>query len=114
MKKLFITSVILISSFCFSQNSEWTYIFDGKSFNGWHQYNGESVGSQWSISNGELIFTNNRDSKQDIVTDNEYSNFEPSMAPCSGLLIQHSHSITAQTSHPYCVSFENMVLKSIN
>ena len=73
MKKLFITFLILISSFCFSQNSEWTYIFDGKSFNGWHQYNGESVGSQWSISNGELIFTNNRDKKQDIVTDNEYS-----------------------------------------
>ena len=79
MKKLFITGLILISSFCFSQNSEWTYIFDGKSFNGWHQYNGESVGSQWSISNGELIFTNNSDSKQDIVTDNEYSNFELSI-----------------------------------
>ena len=79
MKKLFITSLILISSFCFSQNSEWTYIFDGKSFDGWHQYNGESVGSQWSISNGELIFTNNRDSKQDLVTVNEYSNFELSI-----------------------------------
>ena len=34
MKKIFITTFILISSFCFSQNSEWTYIFDGKSFNG--------------------------------------------------------------------------------
>ena len=79
MKKLFITTVILISSFCFSQNSEWTYIFDGKSFNGWHQYNGASVGSQWSISNVELIFTNNRDSKQDLVTVNEYSNFELSI-----------------------------------
>ena len=39
----------------------------------------ETVGSQWSISNGELIFTNNLDSKQDIVTVNEYSNFELSI-----------------------------------
>ena len=76
MKKLIITALILSSSFCFSQSDEWTYIFDGKSFNGWHQYNSETVGSQWSISNGELIFTNNLDSKQDIVTVNEYSNFE--------------------------------------
>ena len=27
--------------------------------------------------------------------------FAPSVAPCTGLLIQHSHSKTAQTSQPY-------------
>ena len=68
MKKLFITVLTVISSFCFSQNTEWTYIFDGKSFNGWHQYNSETVGSQWSISDGELIFTNNRDRKQEFAS----------------------------------------------
>src|SRR5690606_18271492 len=40
-------------------------------------------------------------------------NLAPSRAPCSGLLMQHSHSITAHTSHPYWVSLEKMVLKSI-
>ena len=79
MKKLIITALIFSSNFCLSQSDEWTYIFDGKSFNGWHQYNSETVGSQWSINAGELIFTNNRDSKQDLVTVNEYSNFELSI-----------------------------------
>ena len=79
MKKIIITALILTSYLCFSQSDEWTYLFDGKSFNGWHQYNSDSVGSQWSITNGELIFTNNRDSKQDLVTVNEYSNFELSI-----------------------------------
>ena len=67
MKKIIITALILTSYLCFSQSDEWTYIFDGKSFNGWHQYNSETVGSQWSINDGELIFTNNRDTKQDLV-----------------------------------------------
>ena len=37
----------------------------------------------------------------------------PSLAPCSGLLMQHSHSITAHTSQLYSVSLVKMVLKSI-
>ena len=39
--------------------------------------------------------------------------FAPSVAPCSGLLIQHSHSKTAHTSQPYWVNLEKIVLKSI-
>ena len=62
-----------------NDQSDWIYIFDGKSFDGWHQYNNDVIGSQWSIDNGELIFTNNRESKQDLVTKEEFENFELSI-----------------------------------
>src|SRR6185437_12173199 len=39
-------------------------------------------------------------------------NGAPSRAPCSLLLIQHSHSRTAQPGKSYCASFEKMPAKS--
>src|SRR5258707_11044419 len=39
-------------------------------------------------------------------------NGAPSAAPCSALLMQHSHSRTAQPSNPYCVSLEKIPVKS--
>ena len=60
-------------------DDEWIYIFDGETFNGWHQYNSDSVGSQWSIENGELVFTDNDERLQDLLTDKEYTNFELSI-----------------------------------
>ncbi len=62
-----------------NDDSDWIYIFDGKSFDGWHQYNSDVIGSQWSISNGELIFRNNKENKQDLVTEEEFENFELSI-----------------------------------
>lgn len=65
---------------CSSETSpKWEYIFDGETFNGWHVYNTESIGNEWSINNGELIFTNNEEYGQDLVTDKEYTNFELSI-----------------------------------
>ena len=63
---------------CSNETSQgWTYIFDGKTFNGWHSYGEDIIGSQWSINNGELIFTNDEnESGQDILTEKEYTNFE--------------------------------------
>jgi len=43
MNKLLITVLILTTSIGFSQDSEWTYLFDGKTLNGWHEYNGEKI-----------------------------------------------------------------------
>ena len=72
--------IVLCSPFYFENDkSDWIYIFDGKSFDGWHQYNSDVIGSQWSINNGELIFKNNKDSKQDLVTEEEFENFELSI-----------------------------------
>tara|TARA_Y100000022_G_scaffold146414_1_gene128166 strand:+ start:467 stop:1234 length:768 start_codon:yes stop_codon:yes gene_type:complete len=72
-------STLFIS--CSDKNKEeWTYIFDGETFNGWHSYDNDSVGNQWSIENGELIFTNNdKESGHDILTEKEYTSFELSL-----------------------------------
>ena len=65
---------------CSTETSpKWEYIFDGETFNGWHVYNTKSIGNEWSINNGELIFTNNEEYGQDLVTDKEYTNFELSI-----------------------------------
>ena len=73
---------LLISSFSFSQNSEWTYIFDGKTFNGWHQYNKDKMSDAWYIENGEIVLKSKNDNVSwgnDIVTDKSYTNFELSI-----------------------------------
>ena len=62
-----------------NDQSDWIYIFDGKTFDGWHQYNSDVIGSQWSIKNGELIFTNNEEKKQDLITVDEFENFKLSI-----------------------------------
>ena len=65
---------------CSTETSpKWEYIFDGETFNGWHVYNTKSIGNEWSINNGELIFTNNEEYGQDLVTDKEYTDFELSI-----------------------------------
>ena len=69
----------LINSCNTEKSQKWEYIFDGETFNGWHVYNAESIGSEWSINNGELIFTNNEAYGQDLITDKEYTNFELSI-----------------------------------
>ena len=84
MKRLIYCFYILFLFIFFSCSNEtsqdWTYIFDGKTFNGWHSYGEDIIGSQWSINNGELIFTNNEnESGQDILTEKEYTNFELSL-----------------------------------
>ena len=73
---------LLISSFSFSQNSEWTYLFDGKTFNGWHQYNKDKMSDAWYIENGEIVLKSKNDNVSwgnDIVTDKSFTNFELSI-----------------------------------
>ncbi len=87
--------MILIFSFSsislFNENSRkkiksdnWINLFDGKSFNGWHQYNGSKVSNKWSVKNGIMIFDPNKkvtsnDGSGNIVSDKEYTNFELSL-----------------------------------
>ena len=71
--------ITLFNSCSSEKSSKWEYIFDGETFNGWHVYKAETIGSEWSINNGELIFTNNEEFGQDLVTDKEYTNFELSI-----------------------------------
>ena len=40
----------LLNSCSLEKSQKWEYIFDGETFNGWHVYNAESIGSEWSIN----------------------------------------------------------------
>ncbi len=79
--KLSILSLLILFISCSDKSTDkWTFIFDGETFNGWHSYDDYPVGNQWSINNGELIFTNNdNESGHDILTDKEYTSFELSL-----------------------------------
>lgn len=58
----------------------WKLLFDGTSSDGWHAYGSKTIGTAWKISDGTIYFDaeNNGQPKTggDIVTDNEYGNFE--------------------------------------
>lgn len=96
MKKfLFSLSTLLVFSACQGNNSqnakaqtpketaaeqEWVSLFDGKTMAGWHQYNGEEIGEEWSVKEGVMVFEPKEDRKwgdggKNIVTDKEYTNF---------------------------------------
>lgn len=55
----------------------WQLLFDGETTNGWHLYNNGKIDSQWIAKNGELYCnTNFRLAHQDIISDNEFENFD--------------------------------------
>ena len=37
-------------------DSDWIYLFDGTSTEGWRAYNGETLPAQWVIKDGALTF----------------------------------------------------------
>ena len=39
-----------------SKDSEWIYMFDGKTTDGWRGYNNETLPKKWEVINGELTF----------------------------------------------------------
>ena len=83
MKKISLLALITVFTLQlnFAQESnEWIPLFDGETLHGWHQYNGEAIGSEWSVNDGVLIFQPKEDRKwgdggKNIVTDREFTNF---------------------------------------
>jgi hypothetical protein len=55
------------------KTSGWTLLFDGKSLNGWHSFNRDAAVG-WSVEDG--VLTNNAEEAVDLVTDEQYGNFE--------------------------------------
>jgi hypothetical protein len=53
----------------------WQLLFDGKDFNGWHNYKQEGVRPGWAIKDGMLMCTNPA-LAGDIVTSNQFDWFE--------------------------------------
>lgn len=75
--------IALILSACKTKNqepaqpaSDWITLFDGTSKEGWHVYNNTSDGSAWIIDNGALHLDPSRSGRGDLVTDEEFENFE--------------------------------------
>ncbi len=60
----------------------WALLFDGTTTDGWHAYGSRTIGNAWRVANGTLYLdATNKDGWQiksggDIVTDEEYGNFE--------------------------------------
>lgn len=64
--------------------AEWIPLFDGKTMSGWHQYNGQAVGEEWSVVDGVMTFDPKADRKwgdggKNIVTDQDFTSFELSI-----------------------------------
>ena len=95
MKKILITILTLLTISCNetpkkkgdqtekTSQKEWVTLFDGKSFDGWHQFNETKMSSAWYIVDDAMVFDPSKqmDKKQnnDLVTDMEYTNFELSL-----------------------------------
>ena len=62
---------------------EWKVIFDGKTFDGWHEYQKESVSENWKIEDGAMVFYPPKDRKSgesnNLISDDEYTDFELSI-----------------------------------
>ena len=66
-----------------NSESDWIYLFDGTSIEGWRAYNGESLPAQWVIKDGALTFDTeerlevDRKGGNDIIYGlQEFDNFE--------------------------------------
>lgn len=60
-------------------NKDWTVLFDGKTFNGWHSYLNDSISDQWQVKDGAMLYMPDPDQNQgvnNLMTDQKYENFE--------------------------------------
>ena len=58
--------------------NDWTVLFDGTSFDGWHEYGREGVSDQWKIENGAMVFyppAERNGESYNLVSDKEYTDF---------------------------------------
>lgn len=67
-----------------AMKNEWTSLFDGKTLTGWHQYNGDKIGAEWSVADGVMTFEPKANRKygdggKNIVTDQDFTSFELSI-----------------------------------
>ncbi|UWX55141.1 DUF1080 domain-containing protein [Maribacter litopenaei] len=66
-----------------TSDNEWTMIFDGESFNGWHEYLKEGVSENWKIEDGAMVLyppeTRENGSQFNLVSDTDYTDFVLSM-----------------------------------
>jgi hypothetical protein len=54
----------------------WMLLFDGKTTSGWKNFKGDKVSDRWKVSNGELYLDKSVSQGGDIITENEYQDYE--------------------------------------
>jgi hypothetical protein len=61
------------------QEPEWTVLFDGSSFDGWHFYNGGEVMEPWKLEDGAMVLyppeSKPEGANYNLVTDTEFTDF---------------------------------------
>ncbi len=93
MKSVFLTSLLFVIVLCISctqnqketpvSDKEWISLFDGESFDGWKEFNSDTINSKWQIEDGAIIVSkegNARDKNtgfgKSIITTEQFGNFE--------------------------------------
>ena len=57
IKKYTLLFIIIILTACSSKkDSDWIYLFDGETTDGWRAYNGETIPDKWAAVDGNLTF----------------------------------------------------------
>ena len=57
IKKYTLLFIIIILTACSSKkDSDWIYLFDGETTDGWRAYNGETIPDKWAAIDGNLTF----------------------------------------------------------
>jgi hypothetical protein len=66
-----------------SNDQDWTVLFDGTSFDGWHLYNDGKVPEEWKIEDGAMVLYPPKTRKEgegfNLVSDKEFTDFELSL-----------------------------------
>lgn len=61
------------------QKQGWKLLFDGQTTKGWHTYLKPDAGSAWEVSDGTLALNPQAQGRGDLVTNQEYENYELSV-----------------------------------
>ena len=57
IKKYTLLFIIILLTACSSKkDSDWIYLFDGETTDGWRAYNGETIPDKWAAVDGNLTF----------------------------------------------------------
>lgn len=54
----------------------WKLLFDGKTTDGWHKFREDGIGKSWIVEEGALTFDPTQKDGGDIVTDEDFEDFE--------------------------------------
>ena len=84
MKKLISSSLVLTTLFYAvlaqtNKTDDYKSLFDGKTTKGWHTYLKPTAESAWKVVDGTLLHTPQEEGEGDLLTDDEYENFELSV-----------------------------------